>query len=309
MRPVSWDKLRAEILKAYTPPLRAKATFFKMRQVLFEFPAKKVTDLSLEGVANYVLAHQNRSPATIKSLLTSLRIVARIAKSQGVLAFNPFDVRPPDRWVRTDVQPQAHKRLHRSAEQIGRFLDLLDREAARGGWKEGRLQALGYLYAFTGLRKMEALTLELEDIDLEARTLSIRPKANWRPKTLHSAATLPLALPLHEVLRLWLPRTGCQWVFPGVRLSGPWTQGAPGTKPLDQIRAAGERAGIEGLTILGFRKTIGTLGKTFGLGPLEVQKLLRHTSTKTQDLYDEADPETLRPAVNRFHFPRAKGAG
>ncbi len=140
------------------------------------------------------------------------------------------------------------------------------------------------------------------DVDLAARVVAIQPRASCRLKTKRSAARLPLAAPLVDVLALWLPRCGGEWVFPGARLGGPWTSGPPGYKPLDEIRAAGERAGVRDLTIAGFRKTIGTLAKGWGLGQLEVKALLRHSNVETQRWYDEEQVESLRPAVAKIQF-------
>lgn len=33
MANIAWDRLRAEVLCLYEPPLRAKATFYEMRQI------------------------------------------------------------------------------------------------------------------------------------------------------------------------------------------------------------------------------------------------------------------------------------
>ena len=101
-----------------------------------------------------------------------------------------------------------------------------------------------------------------------------------------------------------MPRTGCQWVFPGRRLRGPWTGGPQGRKAIDEIKAAGQRAGIRGLTILGFRKTVGTLAKSWGISQLELKALLRHTTVETQRYYDEEDAELLRTAAAKIQFPR-----
>jgi integrase len=161
---------------------------------------------------------------------------------------------------------------------------------------------LGYILACLVLRKMEALHLRPWDVDLGRRTVTIHARATWRPKTRASSATLPLADPVIDVLELWLPRCGDEFLFPGTRLKTAWTGGVAGTKPLDEIKAAGKAVGIPNLTILSFRKTIGTLAKSWGLGPLEVQAILRHTSVKTQEWYDEEDVEVLRLATSKIRF-------
>jgi integrase len=308
MRSITWDRLRAEILSLYEPPLRAIATYRQMRQILTEFGSlpsvRRPNDLSPPNIAVWIRLHPERSPARTASLLRCLSAIATYALHAGHLRHDPFDFRSPGQWVRIDAAPPARKPAHRSAADIGRLLDLLDSEAAGGSWEAGRLQALVYTYAFTGLRKCEALTLEHADIDLTGRSLTIRPKVDWRPKTIRSAARLPLADPLADVLARWLPRTGCQWVFPGRRLYGAWTGGPAGHKAIDAIRSAGERAGVPGVTPSTFRKSVGTLAKFWGVSQLELKGLLRHTTVETQKYYDEEDAELLRAATAKIQFPR-----
>ncbi|MHB8736259.1 MAG: hypothetical protein ACYC6M_13240, partial [Terriglobales bacterium] len=137
---------------------------------------------------------------------------------------------------------------------------------------------------------------------LAGKILKITAKENWRPKTLASSAELPIVGPLADVLRTWIHRCGSDWLFPGKRLLGPWTGGMPGTKAIDCVKAAGERAGVPGLTILSIRKTVGTNAKRWGLSPLELQALLRHTNLETQKFYDEKDVEILRPGVEKIQY-------
>lgn len=314
MARVTWSAFSDEILTLYTPPLRAKATYFVVRQVLRELGEagiKTTRDLTEAAIARWVLATSAlRSPARICTLLRTLRPITGRAKRYGYCKYDPMEGRPPKSWLRTDAVGARTKVLRaRPIASIGRVLDLVDQEAAGGDWAAERLRALIYLYAFTGVRKGEALYLQVSDIDLVDRRLLITPKDGWRPKTLASAAPLPIVAPLVQVLAHWLPLTGSVWVFPGMRRVGPWTSGAPGTKPLDQIKAAGERAGVPGLTILGFRKTIGTYGKAWGFSQLELKALLRHNNPETQEWYDEERVESLRPAVDKIRFPRLADTG
>jgi integrase len=308
MRNICWDRLRAELLSLYEPPLRAKATFYQMRQAFAEFAevptVKRARDLTPPHIAAWIRLHPARSPARTASLLRCLSVIATYATKTGYLAADPFDFRSPGQWVRPDSAPRQRRTVHRSAAEIGRVLELVDSEACSGSWISRRLQALTYTYAFTGLRKCEALTLEVGDVDLVGRVLTIAPKPDWRPKTVRSSARLPLAPPLAEVLGRWLPHTGCRWVFPGVRCRGPWMTGCPGYKPIDAIRSAGERAGVSGLTILGFRKSLATIAKSWGITQLELRALLRHTTVETQRYYDEEDTELLAEAVAKIQFPR-----
>jgi len=309
MRSRSFAEFQAEVLCLYGPPIRAQGTYLQMSQALREFAmlpsVKKASDFTAANVAAWINAYPNRTPVRTKSLLMSLSSAASYAaRVSHDIKESPFAWRPVSQWVRGQaLAPERPGPLrHQSAAAILGLLELVDREAAEGSWKSGRLQALVYLLAYTGVRKGEALSLRPWDIDLDRRILSIEPRITFRPKTKKSAAKLPIADPLAEVFSLWLPRCGGEWVFPGVRLRQPWRGGPPGYKPLDEIHSVGERAGIQGLTISSFRKTIGTLAKTWGLGQLELKALLRHSNVETQRWYDEEAVESLRPAVAKIQF-------
>src|SRR5271157_5260845 len=200
MRKISWDRFSTEIESLYTPPLRAIATLRAIRQVLRELGESGVrttADLTEPAVARWVLDHPDRSPARTESLLRTLGPISRRCFKWGHCRYDPLADAPPRTWLRPDARgPRPPKQRHRSVEEIGRLLRLLDQEAAGGGWSEGRSQALVYVYAFTGVRKCEALTLETSDIDLAARQLWIRPKKIWRPKTIASSGALAIAEPL-----------------------------------------------------------------------------------------------------------------
>lgn len=310
MRPVSITRFRAEIDTLYSPPRRAKATRKQIAQVLREFAelpgVKRTSDLNPATIARWMDAHPGRTVVRTKSLLATFRAACKYAVSQNYISSNPFDFWKPNEWIRDDAEdrPRSSRPVrHKSAADLGRVLDQADREAVRG-WEQRRLQALVYTYAFTGMRAGEAMHLYVSEIDLNARVLQIAAKPGWRPKTLKSAKPIPIAPPLAEVLSNWLPHTGSTWAFPTRKLDRPWTTGGPGYRPLDAVKELGRRAGVEGLTILGFRKSIGTLAKAMGISQLERKDLLRHTSVETGDYYDEDDLDLLKATIAKIHYPR-----
>jgi len=116
---------------------------------------------------------------------------------------------------------------------------------------------------------------------------------------------LPLMLPpppLAPILEAWLPRCGSDWLFPGVRLQRPWTGGSPGEKPLDQLQAAGREIGLEAVTFQMLRHTFATHAASWGIGPIHLKQILRHTTLRTQRHYIHEDPEGLRRAADRVRF-------
>lgn len=308
MASIDFARFQAEILSLYEPPMRAKATHRQMRQVLHEFAElpefRRTSDIRADAIAAWIKRHADRSPARTASMLRCLSAACNYAVKAGYLKVSPLSFRSPSEWLRSDcrVSPKPRPQLHRSATEILRVLDQADTEARFGSWEAARLQALVYTYAFTGLRKGEALNLQITDLDLPRQIMTIGAKPHWRPKTVRSAARLPIPDPLAAVLTAWTPRCDCPWVFPGAKRRGPWTGGCPGSKPLDVIRDLGRRAEVPNLTIASFRKTIGTLAKVWGFSQLELKSLLRHTNVETQRWYDEEDVDVLRQTVAKIQY-------
>lgn len=312
MPSVAYSRFAAEVLALYSPPFRRAGTRTKMAQALAEFGSSKglrrTSDITPVLISQWILAHQDRKPITNHSVMRSFRSACAYAKKMGYIKTSPFEYRPPSDWipVEPDDSPDPVDK-HHSAEEIARVLQLVDRDAAGGSWDAGRLQALIYVYAYTGMRKREALGLRKQDVDLERRVITIRSHSRRRLKTKASGAPIAIADDLAEVLARWLPRTGCEWVFPQKRLTGPWNSGTPGSKPLDRVKDAGMRAGVPGLTIASFRHTIGTLAEGWGIGELELMRWLRHTKTSTQTWYRKhADRDTLQATAKKISF---KGTG
>jgi integrase len=308
MPTISIATFESELMILYAPPRRARSTQRQVVQVLREFAAAGVgttAELRAVTIARWMDAHPARSAATHKSHLRCLRAVISYALAEGYLERSPFAYRPVGSWIRDDVAPSKPRApRHRSVEDVSRILSTASAEASGGRWEARRLEALVYTYAYLGLRAAEALHLWTADVNLAARSIRVQAHVEdgWKPKTLKSAAVLPIAEPLAAVLGRWLPHTGARWVFPGKRLRGPWLSGGPGVRPLDQVAELGRRAGVPGLTIASFRATIGTYAKSWGFSQLELKALLRHSHVETQKWYDEGAVDSLRGAAAKVRF-------
>jgi integrase len=121
-------------------------------------------------------------------------------------------------------------------------------------------------------------------------------------KTTASAAKIAIPEPLEAVLRDWIPQCECEWLFPGTTRSGPWLSGGPGVRAYDQLVALGERAGIPDLCFSSMRHTVGTLAESWGMGELELQRLLRHTTRRTQAHYRKADLDQIRGIGRKIRY-------
>jgi integrase len=304
MSDVAFSQFEAEVLALYQPPQKRPSTRSKIGQVLHELAnyCQVAADLDPVAIGRWLADHPERAAATRKSLLSALRAVCGYGEWRGYLR-NPFSFRKLSSWVPSDELEDGEPfRRHRSALEIARVLLKADEEAQDGGWQASRLRAAVYAWAYTGAGLKEILGLRVQDILLQDRVIAVKSHPRRRLKTGARAAWLPIAEPLGRVLEAWLPSAGCDWAFPGSRRHTPWMGGSPGYRPTDRVRQLGERAGVQGLTVLAFRHTFGTLSEDWDIGELMLQRILRHSRPATQRHYRHADPELLQRAAAKIRF-------
>lgn len=305
MPPLPFATLRQEVRSLYAP--NAPKTWYVVRQALDEFEAlglASTAQINAALIGRWLEAHPDRSSMTNRKILSAWRTVCSYCLHEGYIERSPFGFRGLRQWVRG---VKAQKKRHHSREDIARVLAQVDAEACES-WECERLRALVWTYAMTGVRKLEALRAKVEDFDLDAGFFSI--VARGRLKTAASEDVVPLPDQLVAVLREWLPRTESEWAFPHAYRTGPWTEGRAGKKPLDQVKAAGERAGVRGLTILSFRHSWATHAEFFGVPEAAIKRVLRHTSLQTQLHYRHPDMVNLREHVRGIAYqPNGRGVG
>lgn len=328
--PIPFADFKPELLGLYEPPQRAKATYAKMRQTL-EILAGLVgngttADLSPALITRFIQARPaGTNPNTTIGLLRNVRAVCNYAVERGYLRANPMSCRKT--WLRPVA---TGGKQHHGADEIARVLDLARRDIARkkagswAQWRARRLYALAATVAYTGVRKMEALRLRAEDIDIPGRMIHIVERGGSLLKTEGSAQPVPMPDALAAILAEWLPflalpeaaeppsgegspggprRPDPGWVFPNAYRTLPWTGGSPGQKPLDRLKRLGKRAGVEGFTFLSLRHSWATHAESlWGFSEAMIQRVLRHTDRQTQQHYRHADPANLRAAVKGLSF-------
>lgn len=333
LRPRPFAAFKAEFLDLYAPPLRARATLVKMRQMMAAVeellaPGATTGDLTPAFVGRFLASlPAGNAGITKHGMLRNLRAACNYAVTMRYLAVSPFAFRKSRDWVRPG---RAAEKKHHPLAAIGRVLDLARADVARlpdgswDQWRARRLLAIASVVAYTGLRKREALFLRVEDLDLAGRIIALTPRSDNRLKTEASAQPIPMPEALAGVLAEWLPhlalpacapplpgpsgadRRDAAWVFPNAHRTGPWIHGAPGTRPLDHLVALGERAGVEGFTFISLRHSWATHAESaWGFSEAMIRRVLRHTSTKTQLGYRHADAVNLSSAVEGIRFGRA----
>jgi integrase len=304
VKPIPWIRFSTEVLRLYQPPARRPSTRAKIEQALRELaPYCQSTDQLDPGtISDWLASRPDRATPTHRSMLSSLRAACSYGDYQGWMN-NPFRFRKLKDWLPQDeVDEQEEFRRHRSIAEVARLLRQADQEAQDGVWTSLRLRAVVYTLAYTGAGNREVMGLRVTDVDLDHGVIRFRSHPRRRLKRASRAAILGIPAPLAEVLAQWLPHTKCEWLFPHKYFTGPWLAGSTGSKPLDQVKALGARAGVEGLTILALRHTIGTHAESWGLSELELQSQLRHSRRATQKHYRHADLDLRRQTAAKIRY-------
>ncbi|HLW94572.1 MAG TPA: tyrosine-type recombinase/integrase [Solirubrobacteraceae bacterium] len=314
MAALSLKRFRGKVLLRYST-IRERKTHDGIRRILDHLDrldVKSTRQLTDDLVMRFIQLRREDGVCTntIIGELGRLKAIANHAVEWGYLKKTPF--RRGERLLRPEPKRQ---RSHLEVRDLSRLLGRLESEirdavdddasrpylrfrpfTARSEWRARRLFALASTFAFTGARKLEVLYLQLVDVDLRKRILRIDP-ARRRLKTEGSARKVGIPAELAEVLEDWMPRTGCDWLFPGATGRGPWTGGMPGYKPLDAIKAACKRAGIADGGIHLFRHSFLTACEGWGVSREGAMRLTGITQEQTLEIYQHADEENLRGFV------------
>ena len=304
LQPVPWTEFTRRVLKLYQPPICRRGTRDKTAQILRELRAfcSTTADLTEDTLSDWIAANPARRPRTVEGLLRHLSAACTYGVKWGYL-LDPFDIRPVSRWLPTDeLEDSEGFRHHRTAAEIRRVLDQADDEAQGRDRRKVRIRDAVYTWAYTGAGKNEVLGLRTQDVDPKARIITIKSHPKRRLKTGARAARLAMPEPLMTVLEPRIAAAESEWLFPHAYKTGPWLWGRPGHRPLDEVKELGKRAGVEGLTILSFRHTFATLSEDWGIGELMLQRILRHSTPRTQKHYRHHDAELLHRAASKVRF-------
>ena len=278
MNTLSYAEFRSHVLRYYGT--KSPAALGKMRHVmdLLEVQGVRSTaDLTTITAARFVADRgPGANPNTTRGLIAYFKAACNFAVEEDWMDRSP-------NWRR--VTPASAPSIRQKVIKPPDVVRLLSRlEEDRDDWRGHRLFALASLIAHSGLRIREALHMQVQDFDLAGGFLSVVPRR--RLKTSASANTVPLPDHVVEAMRAWVARCGSIWVFPGLKRIGPWTGGEFGRRSIDALRVAAAAVGIPWISWHALRHTYATTAvRDWGLPLWAVQRILRHTSARTTELY------------------------
>ncbi len=274
---------------------------------LGRLPLVKLTPQRVQGFLNDKFK-AGLAAQTVQHLRTILRAALNDAVKWGLVMRNSAALVDGPRGPRSEVRlvnpSQARQLL----------------EAFRGD----RLEALYTVALAVGLRQGEALGLRWQDIDLEARTLTVcvaleRAEGHFRltePKTDRSRRTIALPDVAIRALKAHRARQSQERLLAGPEWQDSWDlvftspSGAPlhGTNVTRGFRQVLERASLPSQRFHDLRHACASLLIVQGIHPRVIMETLGHSRIGlTMDTYGHVIPELQRDAADKMDVLLASG--
>jgi integrase len=212
---------------------------------------------------------KNLNKKSIQRVSGFLSRIFRVAQEMGIIQDNPVK----KTLLRNNGEPAGHHKALPDAE-----IDRIKMAIPQLAVEEERLYMA--LLAYTGIRLEELLGLMWEDIDLVNRFCTIKravthPKNNHyhidTPKTENSKRTVPLTLPLVDILQPLAQSSG--YILGGEK---PWCYSKK-TRVFDHAKA---HLGLIGYSSADFRTTFGTQVCEDGATSKQCAALMGHSDTR-----------------------------
>lgn len=253
---------------------------------------------------------ERAAPATAQLSLSALRGVLRSAWRLGLLDSDGYqravDI-PPIRGSRV-------KGRHVSPADIRQLFAACD--AAKDKWLGARNAAVVALLFGAGLRRSEAVELDIDDIDLETGQVKVLGKGNKERLTYLPEGSL-------DAIQVWIDirtQTGIQSIrgrrttalvpqTSALLLSGKHGHNHRRMTPggiLFALNAAAKKAGIKPFTPHDLRRTF--IGELLDAGAdlASIQNMVGHSSPTTTSRYDRRGERAKKKSASLLHVPYSK---
>lgn len=234
------------------------------------------------------------APATANRMLCALRRTLKEAQRLGLMSGDDYARAVDIASVRGDSPLRG--RVLKTSEMAALFRVCKHDSSAAGA----RDAALIAILAGAGLRRSEAVALDLADFDSDINSLQVRQGKGRKSRTVY----LPDGAAV--VLMTWLMLRGSE---PGALLC-PVRRGGHTVirRMTDQavmliIQKRAEQASVAALSPHDFRRTFITDLLNSGADILTVQNLAGHASPSTTSRYDRRGEAAKRKAVQLLHIP------
>ena len=269
-------------LKRYAPLVRDLLAFLGRRG------KDDLRETNEQDLVAFLQALESRCKAsTVTNVFLQLRRFFAFLEREGLLLRNPI----------------GHLRRRRGSRRIRSWLSenevrrLLDAAPPAGSARQLRDRALLEVLYSCGLRVGELVALDLDDVDLAERLVTVRTSKNGRFRR------LPIGKKAAAAVAAWLAARPQLSDRPTLALF----LGAAGRRLAKSaaetiVRAAGERAGLaKRVTPHVLRHTLAVHLLRNGASTRHIQEMLGHRHLSSTQVYTHVLPEDLRRAHARSH--------
>lgn len=263
-----------------------------MKTYLADWAEKPISEISKDMIAKHHAQMGETSAAQANLTMRFVRALFNFAagqyedsKGQSLFSENPVKRLSQTRaWYRVD-RKQTLIKPHELAPWYAAIMNLQN-----DGRVHTRESVRDYLLLvlFTGLRKEEAAKLTWNNVDLEARTLTVIDTKN------HLDHTLPLSDFLYELLQRRKEAATTNSVFPGEGVAGHMVE------PRKQMARVIQESGVH-FTIHDLRRTFITVAESLDISAYALKRLLNHKmSNDVTAGYIIKDTERLRAPMQKI---------
>jgi integrase len=207
---------------------------------------KKFSDLDENVIRQYQAAYKHLSDMSQRIYFGQLQSMLNRIYNSGYV--NSIPALPPLAPIFSIPRPRA---LPPDPTEVHCLLNYL-RHHASDSWEANRLYALASTLAFSGIEITRVTHLLVSDVDLFKDVIFTRGNSFQAKPRMRTRVPVAVPIPpeLKPILAAWVRRTGCKWLFPGVRRKGPWCIQA-GSKDgnsgyRQHLKAACQCAGVDG---------------------------------------------------------------
>lgn len=296
------DTFKRNTLKDNSVQMYAEAVK-KLCQAMGHMPMDEITTETLQQALNrFAQTPRNDGKAVAKTTIHKYRLTMRqilqSAYEDGLIEKNVADTKR--------LTNPSNVEYQREALSDEAYFDVL----ANISKLEPEDQALIGLFAYTGMRKGEALGLRWANVDFEARLIHIRDNATYpngannaiigTPKTKSSVRSLSITPPLMKILSQIKGRG--QYVIGG---GDKAVTNSSYNKRMKRIKSAID---LHGATAHIFRHTYGTYLSYQGVGAVDLTAIMGHQDVSTtMKYYVHVKEDSVRNAERMAADSMTKG--
>lgn len=264
----------------------------QMRKAFGDWQNRTLASITKDAVARRHARLGEASQAQANNAMRVLRAVFNFAHHQyeDAEGHSLFPENPVSRLSHTRAwYPERRRRTWISPTQLPAWFAAV--QALRADEAPYYDRAVGdylLLLLLTGLRRAEGLGLRWDQVDLEARTLSVPETKNREP------LLLPLSDFLVELLRQRRELVAGEWLFPGSGESGRLIE------PRPQMRRITQASGVE-FTLHDLRRTFITVAESLDIPYYAIKRLVNHKMTSDVTAgYIVTNVDRLREPMQRI---------